>query len=143
MDSFRQAMRVYEEAVAAAPTPRMYELWATFIAEALGGVLGGADADGDTDMDGGDVAAAAVAAAGGVEAVAAMGAELLGVCQRAHAAGRASERLLTSWVDWAQKLGQPKVRATFVYIGCALPTCGRSWAAAWFGGQTESDGGSA
>ncbi len=88
-ESHQQACAVYEQGLAAVPTPRMYQLYSDYLCQTLKSVLAlGEDA---------------------LQQAVAVAAQLFGLLQRAHSSGCSSPETYLTWADWAEKVQQPKV----------------------------------
>ncbi|KAG2448877.1 hypothetical protein HYH02_006226 [Chlamydomonas schloesseri] len=103
-DAHAAACDVYEAALTALPGSRMHQLFAAFLCGALEQLMeAGAEGPG---------AEAAVAAAVGVAA------RLFGLLQRAHSEGHSTAETYLTWVEWAGRVGQPKMALKAARKGC-------------------------
>ncbi|KAG2432848.1 hypothetical protein HXX76_008581 [Chlamydomonas incerta] len=114
-DAHAAACDVYEAALGALPGSRMHQLYAAFLCGSLEQLMAeGAGA--------GAGAEAAVAAAVGVAA------RLFGLLQRAHSEGHSTAETYLTWVEWAGRVGQPKMALKAARKGCErFPTDVAMW----------------
>mmetsp|Transcript_22822 Transcript_22822/g.58091 ORF Transcript_22822/g.58091 Transcript_22822/m.58091 type:complete len:681 (-) Transcript_22822:163-2205(-) len=108
----RQCCDVYQAALQAAPTTRMYALYAAYMGKRTALLL----------------AAAAAGSDHAVEAAATVGAELLALHHQAFESGHSSQELCGQWVRWALRLSQPKVALRAARRACERwPASAAAW----------------
>lgn len=106
------ACRVYQQGLAAlqadaasATSPavgRLYELYSRYLCEAVGLLMAGGAAGAEVEEG---------AAHTQLQQAVRVAAQLFELLQQAHSAGVASAAMYLTWVDWAEKVKQPKASA--------------------------------
>lgn len=89
-DTHQRVCSTYEEGLQASPSQRMYELYTGYLCCALEGLMGLGEA--------------------GLQSAVSMAAQLFGLLQRTHGSRMSSPATYITWVDWAERVQQPKVR---------------------------------
>ncbi|KAG2501138.1 hypothetical protein HYH03_000955 [Edaphochlamys debaryana] len=110
-DSHRLTCEVYEQALGAVPTARMYDKYGGYLCGTLERLMAAAAGDGEGGAEEGAQEAALKAA---VE----VAAQLFGVLQRAHAAGLSTPQTYLTWAEWAERVRQPKMALKAARRGC-------------------------
>ncbi|EFJ52487.1 hypothetical protein VOLCADRAFT_102982 [Volvox carteri f. nagariensis] len=97
-DGHRQACSVYEEGLTAVPTPRIYRVFSKYLCETLDRLM----AQGEAVLQ----PALTVAA------------QLFSLLQRAHSSSCSCPETYLTWVDWAERVQQPKMALKAARKGC-------------------------